>query len=56
MAFEYVISDGLSEAMETGAALPTGARDGLPTTVEAGVGTGGSSTSSTHDEEGPASI
>jgi hypothetical protein len=56
MAFEYVISDGLSEAIEMGAALLTGAHDGPPTTVEAGVGAGGSTTSSTHDEEGPASM
>jgi hypothetical protein len=56
MAFEYVIPDGLSEAMEMGAALLTGARDGPPTMVEAGVGAGGSTTSLTCDEEGLASI
>jgi hypothetical protein len=54
-AFKYVIPDNLSEAMETGAALLTGAHDGPPTMVEAGVGAGGSTTSSTHDEEGPVS-
>jgi hypothetical protein len=37
-AFEYVILEGWIEAMETGAALLTGAHDGPPTTVEAGVG------------------
>jgi hypothetical protein len=31
MAFEYVIPDGLSEAIETGAALLMGAHDGPPT-------------------------
>jgi hypothetical protein len=55
-AFEYVIPDGLSEAMEMGAALLTGAHDGPLTTVKAGVGAGGSTTSSTHDEEGPTSM
>jgi hypothetical protein len=56
MAFKYVIPDGLSEAMATGAALLMGACDGPPTTIEAGVGAGNSTTSSTHDEEGLASI
>jgi hypothetical protein len=55
-AFEYVILEGWIEAMETGVAFLTGACDGLPITVAgAGVGAGGSTTSSTHDEEGPAS-
>jgi hypothetical protein len=49
-----VIPNGLSEAMEMGAALLMGAHDGPPTIVEAGVGAGCSTTSSTHDEEGPA--
>jgi hypothetical protein len=51
-AFEYVILKGRIEAIEMGAALLTGARDGPPTMVEAGVGAGGSTTSSTRDEEG----
>jgi hypothetical protein len=55
-AFEYVIPNGLSEATETGAALLTGAHDGPPTMVKVGVGAGGSTTSSTHDEEGLASM
>jgi hypothetical protein len=55
-AFKYVIPEGQREAMETGAALLTGAHDGPPTTVEVGVGAGGSTTSSTHDEEGLASV
>jgi hypothetical protein len=33
MAFEYVILEGRIEAMETGAALLMGARDGPPITV-----------------------
>jgi hypothetical protein len=37
--FEYVILEGQIEAMETGAALLTGARDGFPITVT-GVGAG----------------
>jgi hypothetical protein len=53
-AFKYVIPDGLSEAIETGAALLTGAHDGPPTIVKVGVGADGSTTSSTRDEEGPA--
>jgi hypothetical protein len=55
-AFKYVILKGQIEAMETGAALLTGAHDGPPTIVEAGVGAGGSTTSSTRDEEGRASM
>jgi hypothetical protein len=55
-AFKYVIPAGRREAMEMGAALLMGAHDGPPTTVEAGVGVGGSTTSSTRDEEGPASM
>jgi hypothetical protein len=44
------------EAMETGAALLTGAHDGPPITVTGtGVGAGGSTTSSTHEVEEPAS-
>jgi hypothetical protein len=54
-AFEYVILEGWMEAMETGAALLTGARDGPPMTVT-GVGAGCSTTSSTHEVEGPASM
>jgi hypothetical protein len=55
-AFEYVILEGRIEAMETGAALLTGARDGPPITVMgAGVGAGGSTTFSTHEMEGLAS-
>jgi hypothetical protein len=54
-AFEYVIPDGLSKAMEMGAALLTGAHDGLPTTVEVGVRAGGSTSSSTREVEGLAS-
>jgi hypothetical protein len=54
-AFEYVILKGQIEAMETGAALLMGARNNPPTTVEAGVGVGGSTTSSTCEVEGPAS-
>jgi hypothetical protein len=54
-AFEYVILDGRIEAMETGAALLTGARDGPPMTVT-GVGAGCSTTSSTCEVEGPASV
>jgi hypothetical protein len=54
-AFEYVILEGQMEAMETGAALLTGAHDGPPMTVT-GVGAGGSTTSSTREVEGPASM
>jgi hypothetical protein len=54
-ALKYVILDGWMEAMEMGAALLTGARDGPPITVT-GVGAGFSTTSSTHEVEGPASI
>jgi hypothetical protein len=54
-AFEYVILDGWIEAMEMGAALLTGARDGLPIMVT-GVETGCSTTSSMHEVEGPASM
>jgi hypothetical protein len=54
-AFEYVILEGRMEVMEMGAALLTGARDGLPMTVT-GVGVGCSTTSSTHEVEGPASV
>jgi hypothetical protein len=54
-AFEYVILDGQMEAMETGAALLTGARDCLPIMVT-GVGVGCSTTSSTCEVEGPASV
>jgi hypothetical protein len=54
-AFEYVILEGWIEAMETGAALLTGAHDGLPITVT-GVGAGCSTTSSTREVEGPASM
>jgi hypothetical protein len=54
-AFKYVILEGQIEAMEMGAALLTGARDRpLITVAGAGVGAGGSTTSSTCDEEGPA--
>jgi hypothetical protein len=56
IAFEYVILEGRIEAMEMGAALLTGAHDGPPITVAgAGVGAGGSTTSSTREVEGPAS-
>jgi hypothetical protein len=54
-AFEYVILDGRMEAMEMGAALLTGARDGPPMMVT-GVGAGCSTTSSTREVEGPASV
>jgi hypothetical protein len=54
-AFEYVILDGQMEAMEMGAALLTGARDAPPMTVT-GVGAGCSTTSSTCEVEGPASM
>jgi hypothetical protein len=55
-AFEYVILDGQMEAMETGAALLMGARDGPPITVAGtGVGAGCSTTSSTRDVKGLAS-
>jgi hypothetical protein len=53
-AFEYVIPAGQIEAMETGAALPLGARDGLLIMVT-GVGAGCSTTSSKHEVEGPVS-
>jgi hypothetical protein len=53
-AFEYVILEGRMEAMETGAALLTGARDGPPIMVT-GVGAGCSTTSSTREVEGPVS-
>jgi hypothetical protein len=52
--FEYVMLKGRIEAMEMGAALLTGAHDGPPITVT-GVGAGCSTTSSTHEVEGPAS-
>jgi hypothetical protein len=55
MAIKYVIPNGLSEAMEMGAALLTGAHDGPPTMVEVGVGAGRPTTSSTREVEGPAS-
>jgi hypothetical protein len=56
-AFKYVILEGQMEAMETGAALLMGAHDGFPITVAgAGVGVGCSTTSSTRDVEGPASM
>jgi hypothetical protein len=54
MAFEYVIPEGLSEAMEMGAALLMGAHDGPPIMV-VGVGAGCSTTSSTREVEGPSS-
>jgi hypothetical protein len=54
-ALEYVILDGRMEEMETGAALLTGAHDGPPMTVT-GVGAGCSTTSSTCEVEGPASM
>jgi hypothetical protein len=55
-AFEYVILDGRMEAMEMGAALLMGARDGPPIMVMgAGVGVGCSTTSSIRDVEGLAS-
>jgi hypothetical protein len=54
-AFEYVILNGWMEAMETGAALLMGAHDGPPMTVT-GVGAGCSTTSSTCEVEGPASM
>jgi hypothetical protein len=54
-AFEYVILEGQIKAMETRAALLTGARDGLPMTVT-GVGVGCSTTSSTREVEGLASV
>jgi hypothetical protein len=54
-AFEYVILEGQIEVMETGAVLLTGARDGPPMTVT-GVGVGCSTTCSTREVEGPASI
>jgi hypothetical protein len=53
-AFEYVILEGQMEAMEMGAALLTGACDGPPIMVT-GVGVGCSTTSSTHEVEGPVS-
>jgi hypothetical protein len=54
-AFEYVILEGQIEAIKTGAALLTGARDGPPMTVT-GVGAGCSTTSSTNEVEGLASV
>jgi hypothetical protein len=54
-ALEYVIPEGRTEPMETGAALLMGAHDGPPITVT-GVGAGGSTTSSTREVEGPASV
>jgi hypothetical protein len=54
-AFEYYILEGWIEAMETGAALLTGAHDGPLITVT-GVGVGCSTTSSTCEVEGPASM
>jgi hypothetical protein len=55
-AFEYVIPKGLSEAMETETALLTSAHDGPPIMVAGtGIGAGCSTTSSTHEVEGPAS-
>jgi hypothetical protein len=54
-AFKYVILDGQMEVMEMGAALLTGARDGPSMTVT-GVGAGCSTTSSTREVEGPASV
>jgi hypothetical protein len=53
-AFKYVILKGWIEAMEMGAALLIGARDGPPITVT-GVGAGCSTTSSTCEVEGPVS-
>jgi hypothetical protein len=56
-AFEYVILDGRMEAMEMGAALLTGAHDGPPIMVAGtSVGAGCSTTSSTREVEGPASM
>jgi hypothetical protein len=54
-AIEYVIPTGQIEAMETGAALLLGAHDG-PSIMVTGVGVGCSTTSSTCEVEGPASI
>jgi hypothetical protein len=54
-AFKYVILNGWMEAMETVAALLMGARDGPPMMVT-GVGAGCSTTSSTREVEGPASV
>jgi hypothetical protein len=54
-AFKYVILEGRMEAMETGAALLMGAHDGPPITVT-GVGACCSTTSSTREVEGPASM
>jgi hypothetical protein len=51
-AFKYVIPAGRIEAMEMGAALLMGARDGPPIMVT-GVGVGCSTTSSTREVEGP---
>jgi hypothetical protein len=53
-AFEYVILKGWIEAMGMGAALLTGAHDGLPISVT-GVGAGCSTTFSTREVEGPVS-
>jgi hypothetical protein len=54
-ALEYVILEGRMEAMEMGAALLMGARDG-PSMMVTGVGAGCSTTSSTCEVEGPASV
>jgi hypothetical protein len=53
-AFKYVILKGQIEAMEMGAALLMGARDGPPITVTS-VGAVCSTTSSTHEVERPVS-
>jgi hypothetical protein len=54
-AFEYVILKGRMKAMETGAALLMGARDG-PSMMVTGVGAGCSTTFLTREVEGPASM
>jgi hypothetical protein len=54
-AFKYVILKGRMEVMEMRAALLTGAHDGPPIMVT-GVGAGCSTTSSTCEVEGPASV
>jgi hypothetical protein len=55
-AFRYVIPAGWREAMETGAALLTGAHNSPPIMVAGtGVGAGGSTTFSTREVKGPAS-
>jgi hypothetical protein len=53
-AFEYVIPTGQIETMEIRAALLLNARDG-PSMMVTGVGAGCSTTSSTHEVEGPVS-